>query len=313
MSDLCERVRATVQEMRDAGRVAEALGELLTAWSENLRRQVTSYSSYSSYEQELVRPQILASFIDLETVLEAINSDRKTANATVRELLEESLQKVVPPGTRTEVLIVLSVLNFSSLRSAAKLTASELGFILLLSSVTDYAAPPFLPRVVHEAVHGNRDMIQLCENPNIRQKHLGEVMCDSVALILSGPVFLHSMEALMTLVGPGAAQRVTPSHPSMAARASVLESVALRLWSRTKTPQLVAEIMRPIQDVKCAADELVDQEYYRGQALAKLSAYQPLGPGEAVWQEIYAASNYNRQGSILVGMNIDFAQRRAGS
>lgn len=302
-----------MQQLHAAGSVGIALSELLTGWAESLQREISSYTRSSPYDQELLRPRIVASFMDLESAIDAVKFNRRIVDVTAGEVLTESLRKVVPGPIKIETLVVVSDVGHASLYSAIKLTASELGFILYLSAIADYTSYPLPPRIIHEAAHARSEIALMVENPKIREKHFGEVMCDCVALAVGGPAFLKSTEALITQVGTLAARRATYSHPSMAARSSIQESISNKIWASLEIRELVKEIFDAIRDLKCQPNEVPDQEYHRARALSNLSGYLQLGPTEDVWREIYAKGNYNRQDSILVRMNIDFARRRAVS
>lgn len=307
---ICGSARREVDTLSRRGLVTSGMRELLLGWIGAIEKHGRSLMAFSPEERARAGPPLINSILELEAVVKAITAGRKSPSKIIQGALLESTSRILGDGFDVDLLVIVSPVRDTSLKCRIRLDKKGVSLILSLSPVFDYGRMPLLPRVVHEAAHADPLVLKLATGVDIHRIRLAEVSCDMLALLLAGPAFLASAVALMNRLGAQVAQRVGRSHPSLAARASILETLASRLWHGTRVAAPIKKMLDGLVATGCGSAELQEQELLRTEALELLPKYEEIQTDASIWESIYSDLDFSRQSSILVWMNVEVARGR---
>jgi len=292
--------------------VGKRMHALLRRLLQRVRFSAAAFPRFSLEDQQVHGPEILLSFMEVERAIDTIEGNRRVDDTRIPGLLRESILRILGPDRRLELLVMVSPRDEWSLYCDVEYQDDELAFILFLSPVVDYTSDDIVVRVVHEAAHTDLHIIALAKAQFGEPRRLGEVLCDMVALLISGPAFIYSTARLIQLRGAEKSRSFSESHPSMVCRATILESVAQKVWSSALLAKLTQQALYSAGDLNCLPEEVSELKRLSHEALRSISRYIPIATPESTWEQVYSDPKPDEQSSILLLLNASLARQGLG-
>ncbi len=306
----CSDFRKRLQRLKKRGAVSPAIERIVTLWVARLEHSGELYASYPLRIQRDRAPRIRKSYLQLEALVRRIEGKDSVDSGDIASVFSEAAARILGANVGTELVVVMSPVEKTSLESTFDLDANRLTFILFLSPTFDYTSHPLLPRVVHEVAHAEPSISALLEEQWSYPRKLGELCCDLVATLVAGPVYLFSTKSVVQAMALEDAQKATASHPCFACRISVLQTVASEIWTSATLTTVVSEALSPVSSITCTQEDDEVLERLRGDTVGLIPNFGHMAVGEGIWEGIYSGSNSVRQGSILANLNIEVTGTR---
>ncbi len=306
----CTRLRVSMDTLSRRGLLGDGMKELLLGWLRQIENFGRTIMTYSPSDRKDPGMKLIDSLMEFDAALTAIENNRLIADPAAHELLLEVIGRALGKKVTLDVISVRPDVANRYLKCRVRLTDDELDFILFLSPILDYSQRPLLPRVVHEGAHAERAIHSMLTDRTMHIRRLGEATCDLVGLLMSGPAFLSSTVALLQRIEKQRAMQPDANHPSMITRLSILSSIASDLWVGSRLVQLHADIVAPVANLQPDKLETLEMDQLLREVSDLTPSYSRLSVATRVWEKIYMDHQYNRQGSISIDVNIEFARER---
>jgi len=270
------------------------MSTLLRRLLQRVRLSAEAFPRLSLEDQQVLGPEILLSLMEIERSIETAEGTRQVKDNRIQALLQESIGRILGPGMEQELLVVMSPRDEWTLYCDLEHVDGRLAFVLFLSPTVDYTTDDLVVRVVHEAAHSEPHILTLTRPPFGEPRRLGEVLCDLVALLISGPAFVYSAVRLVQL------------------RGNVLRNLAPKVWTSEALHQVTERAFEVIGELECLPEEAAEVQRLNREAVRSIPRYGPLATPESTWDQICASGDPNEQSSILLRLNAGLARRGLG-
>src|SRR5205823_7396965 len=298
-----DKLRGRLEFLTASDGLGAAMSTLLRRLLQRVRLSAEAFPRLSLEDQQVLGPEILLSLMEIERSIETAEGTRQVKDNRIQALLQESIGRILGPGMEQELLVVMSPRDEWTLYCDLEHVDGRLAFVLFLSPTVDYTTDDLVVRVVHEAAHSEPHILTLTRPPFGEPRRLGEVLCDLVALLISGPAFVYSAVRLVQLRGAEKSRAFSDSHPSMACRANVLRNLAPKVWTSEALHQVTERAFEVIGELECLPEEAAEVQRLNREAVRSIPRYGPLATPESTWDQICASGDPNEQSSILLRLN----------
>ena len=294
------------------GRLRPGMAQIVQSWVDYVEEKAAQIGSYDPGEQLRLAEQVGKVVLRIGAALNALGQQPRVSTGRIYELLDESVREVVGALFARDILIVESPLQVRTLQSGVRISDDEVSFILFNVPGVGYERLPLLPRAVHEAAHSDSHIIDLISSGVLRQRWLGEALCDLVALLLAGPSYLRSTGALVNLVGRDSARFPDLGHPSLGTRIVILRAVSEELWKSGRVRAFALAELNALRDVVSRPEDASEERRLLRQVLDSVAQYARLKKNPAVWEAIYAGGPDVDAQSVVLQMNVELARETVG-